>query len=53
MRSNFTHDYLSFHDTLNKQLTAQAPLQCHMHLNDTGNVFQLLTILTVSTSAEE
>ena len=53
IRSDFAPDYSIYHDTFNKQLIAQAPLQGRIFLNDTGNVFQLLTSLTVSTSAEE
>ena len=53
VRSNFATDYSIYHDTFNKKLIAQAPLQGCIFLNDTGNVFQLLTSLTVSTSAEE
>ena len=53
VRSNFAPDYSIYHDTFNKQLIAQAPLQDRIFLNDTSNVFQLLTSLTVFTSAEE
>ena len=53
VRSSFAPNYIAYHDTSNKQLIAQAPLQGQVFFNDSGNVFQLLSSLTVSTSAEE